>query len=242
VYCATITISGNAVHHNSHQGILFEISTGASITGNAVWENGWSFTAWGWGGGIVVSSSAGADVSGNTVAWNADGIVVLSQNRAGSPAATNNHVHNNVVAIAPQPGDGDDAYAIAWLADWSSPMFDADAGNAGADNEVGLVDVRSDRPFGWSGQDLADPAIFAQTPGGAGLRLLDLSQTRDRLRSAGVPVDPTPTVAHRAPAGRDVLRAGLVVLSVAGLGALLFVVAMLLRRRRGTRKGATPPA
>jgi hypothetical protein len=151
-------------------------------------------------------------------------------------------VRNNVVAIAPQPGDGDDAYAVAWLADWSSPMFDADAGNAGADNEVGLIDVRSDRPFAWSGQDLADPAIFAETPGGARLRVLDLSQTRDRLRSAGVPVDPIPTVAHRSPAGRDIYRAGLVVLSVAGLGVLLFVAAMLLRRRRRRRKGATPPA
>src|SRR4029079_4073713 len=97
-YCSAITISGNRVHDNTRPGILYEISTAGTITGNAVWENGFGFPGWGWGGGIVVSSSGTTDVSGNTVAWNADGIVVISQSRAGSPAVTGNVVPDNAVA------------------------------------------------------------------------------------------------------------------------------------------------
>jgi hypothetical protein len=189
VYCATITIRGNEVHHNSHQGILFEISTGASITGNAVWENGWSFTAWGWGGGIVVSSSGGADVSGNTVAWNADGIVVLSQNRSGSPSATNNHVRNNVVAIAPQPGDSSDKMAVAWLEDWSGHLFSSGT-NSGSGNEywASVAEPQWAR-FGWNGA-ISTLSSFNSTPGEAGATYLSASGLSSALSNAGVPTSP----------------------------------------------------
>src|SRR4029077_13310617 len=68
------TVQDSRIHDNSRPGIHFEISTGATITGNRVWGNGWGFASWAWGAGILISSSGGAVVSNNLVAWNADGI------------------------------------------------------------------------------------------------------------------------------------------------------------------------
>ena len=244
VSCADFTVSDNRVHGNTHQGILFEISENATITGNAVWENGWSFTPWGWGGGIVVSSSGGADVTGNTVAWNADGIVVISQDRDGAPAVTDNRVRDNLVALAPQPGDGRDAYALAWLADWASPMFGPDAGNGGAGNLVALVGATADVPFAWAGGELADPGAFAATPGGAGLRILGNDEARTRLASAGVPSDPIPMVVHRVFTRRETVVRGVVAAGIAVRVLVLFLVAVFVRRRRrrGRPAAATPRA
>ena len=73
--------------------------------------------------GIVVSSSGGADVTGNTVAWNADGIASSARAARVRPPSTSNRVRDNVVALAPQPGDGSDKMAVAWLQDWSGVLF-----------------------------------------------------------------------------------------------------------------------
>jgi hypothetical protein len=177
-------------------------------------------------------------VSGNTVAWNGDGIVVLSQDRSGSPAVAGNHVHDNVVALAPQPGDGTDAYAVAWLADWGSPMFQSGSDNLGTDNAVVLVGAGSDVPFAWAGSTLADPAAFAGTPGGAGLRMLDDSGARQQLAAAGVPTDPIPTVAYRPLTKSEVIVRVVVALAAAGVLVLLLVGALVRRRRRR----GVPPA
>jgi nitrous oxidase accessory protein NosD len=187
VSCTAFTVSANRVHDNTHQGILFEISQGASITGNAVWENGWAFTSWGWGGGIVVSSSGGADVSGNTVAWNADGIVVISQSRSGAPAVTGNHVHDNVVAIAPQPGDGSDKMAVAWLQDWSGSLFVAASNNTGSGNDYwGSVAEPQWARFDWNGA-ISTLSSFNATPGEEGAAYLTTSGLSQALVNAGVP-------------------------------------------------------
>ncbi len=187
-YCGSITISDNRVHDNTHQGILFEISTGASITGNAVWENGWGFTAWGWGGGIVVSSSGSADVTGNTVAWNADGIAVISQSRPGSPAATNNRVRDNVVALAPQPGDGSDKMAVAWLQDWSGVLFSSPS-NVGSGNDywASIAEPQWAR-FGWNGA-ISTLTSFNATPGEEGGAYLTSSALATALANAGMPAN-----------------------------------------------------
>jgi hypothetical protein len=238
VACTSVTVNGNRVHDNTRQGILFETGLGASITGNAVWENGWSFPSWGWGGGIVISSSGGADVAANTVAWNADGIVVISQNRSDAQPVTDNHVHDNVVGLAPQPGDGDDAYAFAWLADWSSPMFDHDAGNGGTNNAVSLVGAGSDVPFAWGGGTLSDPGAFGATPGGTGLRMLDPTDARQLLTVAGVPTGPVAQLVHRPLTRSEVILRVAVGAVLAGLVVLLILGAVLLRRRRRARAAA----
>jgi parallel beta-helix repeat protein len=242
VGCTGVTISHNTVHDNTHQGILYEVSSGGSITDNAAWENGWHHTAWGWGGGIVVSSSGTTAVAGNTVAWNADGITVISQNRPGSPAATGNQVQNNMIAIAPQPGDDGDAYALGWLADWSSPLFAPESGNGGDANAVTLVAADGDKAFAWSG-DYTDPAGFAATPGGADLVVLDPAAAADRLAAAGVPGGPVALFVQSDGSRRQAVLRVLVpgtitVLLIVGAAAAFL---LLRRRRRRADPGAPSP-
>src|SRR5262249_29207527 len=79
--CRDTVFTSNRVHHNQRAGIFFEISDGALISDNVAWENGWGYTPWGWGGGIVLSTAKNVQVTRNTVAWNADGIAVIEQNR-----------------------------------------------------------------------------------------------------------------------------------------------------------------
>src|SRR5262249_36604775 len=48
--CQTVTFSDNRVHDNDNDGIKYEISRGARIYGNTVWNNGWAPPhGWGWG-------------------------------------------------------------------------------------------------------------------------------------------------------------------------------------------------
>ena len=190
VYCATITITGNGVHDNTHQGILYEISSGGSITNNRVWENGWAFTSWGWGGGIVVSSSGTTDVASNTVAWNADGVIVISQSRSGSPTVAGNHVHDNVVAIAPQPGDSSDKMAVAWLQDWSGVMYAAGSNNTGSGNDYwASVPEPQWARFNWNGA-ISSLSSFNATPGEDNGVYLSSSSLATDLSVAGMPGSP----------------------------------------------------
>jgi parallel beta-helix repeat protein len=70
------------VHHNTHAGIMFEISEGAAIRNNSLWENGWGDNrGWGWQSNILISSAKDAVATGNTSAWAAVGIALVSQNR-----------------------------------------------------------------------------------------------------------------------------------------------------------------
>ncbi len=138
------TIINNKVHHNDREGIFFEIGNGARIAGNAVWNNGFGFAEWGYGAGILVSSSDHVTVTGNTVAWNARGISVISQAREFSPH-DHDTVTNNVVVSAggaPLAGFYDDHGGTLWAA--------ANA-NSGSGNRywAGVSEPSSER-FMWS--------------------------------------------------------------------------------------------
>jgi parallel beta-helix repeat protein len=190
VFSSAVTISTNRVHDNTRHGILYEVSSGGSITGNRVWENGWGFPAWGWGGGIVVSSSGTTDVGNNTVAWNADGISVVSQSRSGSPTVAGDHVHDNVVAIAPQPSDSSDKMAIAWLQDWSGVMYAAGSSNTGSGNAYwASVPEPQWARFNWNGA-ISTLASFNGTPGEEGGTYLTSSALSTVLANAGMPANP----------------------------------------------------
>ena len=84
--CQDLEVRDNRVWANDRVGIQVEISRDALVKGNTVWENGWAKTGWGWGAGILVSSSSGVTVDSNVLAWNADGIVVVSQDREDAPS------------------------------------------------------------------------------------------------------------------------------------------------------------
>ena len=189
--CSNVTFSGNRVYGNSRAGIMVEISSGATISGNAVWENGWGFTTWGWGAGILVSSSAAVSVSGNTVAWNADGIAVISQNR-GSAAWNDVHdvsVHDNTIVMAPQPGDGSDVMGLAWLQDWSGVLFAAGSHNGGSGNDYWWSGAVPRCGYEWNGCS-ASLSAFNATPGDEGGVAISSATKVARLSAAGIPAAP----------------------------------------------------
>ena len=174
------------------------------ITNNVVWNNGWGFTSWGWGGGIVVSSSSGAEVATNVVAWNADGIDVISQNRGdpGWSSVTDVYVHDNTIVLAPRAGDTSDMIALGWLQDWAGVMFNASSANRGASNAywIGSPEPESAR-FAWNGP-IDTLAAFNATPGEEGGRYLTVAERDQVLGAAGI-------AGARVREGEDLVRAAM---------------------------------
>jgi parallel beta-helix repeat protein len=105
--CQGTTYTQNRVHDNTDIGIVFEISSGGSIVGNTLWNNGGSAPP-GWGCDILVTGSSDADVAGNTVLGangESSGIKVVSQDRPEAPnggLVANVTVHDNAL-IASTP-------------------------------------------------------------------------------------------------------------------------------------------
>ena len=189
--CSGVTFSGNRAYDNSGAGIMFEISSGATITGNVVYENGWGSTSWGWGAGILVSSSSAVTVSGNTVAWNADGISVISQDRgkAGPDDVHGVVVRDNTIAMAPQPGDHSDVMALAWLQDWNGVLFASGSANGGSGNAYWWSGAVPHCGYGWNGC-YSSLTAFNATPGDQSGVALSSSTKAARLTAAGIPASP----------------------------------------------------
>ena len=188
--CQRVTYRNNRLHHNVNAGIFWEVSDGALIEGNAAWENGYGHPYWGWGAGILVSSGRNAVIRHNTVAWNADGITVLSQDRTDWPAfrpVYGNHVHDNVIATR-----GAEPMGLAWLQDWAGVLFDAASNNRGAANTYwrDVAEPTLSR-FEWAGsRDTL--AKFNATPGEEGGRYLTAAEKDALLQAAGIPTAPEP--------------------------------------------------
>jgi hypothetical protein len=185
IYCRDIVVTGNRIHHNTHAGVEFEVSTGATIRSNWLWENGWGKPQYGWGAGILIASSGGADVSDNIVAWNYAGISVISQNRQDwSHSATNNYVHGNTII-----GEYDRWLAF-WAQDWAGIMFDAASNNRGSGNRYWMNHAEDSHwRFEWQGGKTTLPA-FNATPGEEGGRYLTDAEKDSVLANAGMPTAP----------------------------------------------------
>ena len=180
-----IVISNNNVHHNHGSGIFFEIGDRARIHANKVWENGWGDPNWGWGAGIRVSTSRNVDVYDNVVAWNADGISVISQNRPDNPGPiTGNRVRDNIIVGMGSQGH---TYYLAWLEDWAGAMYQEASENRGANNRY-WTDGPEAR-FAWDG-DRTTLADFNATPGEEGGRYLSTAERDALLTAAGIPLSP----------------------------------------------------
>jgi nitrous oxidase accessory protein NosD len=233
--CGGFVAQGNRVDDNSGPGIMFEISDGATVEDNVVWENGWGHPTWGWGAGILISSSSDATIRRNILAWNADGISVISQvrNRAGGDGVRNVSVTDNTIL-----SDANAGFMLAWLQDWPGSMYAAESANRGSGNRFWHeTPDPSDCRFAWS--DCVDtlPA-FETTPGGAQSSYLSDADATDILRSNDVPAHPIAHPAGEPPRLRTTLLvAGIVALI--GFGLLFLLVAVVRRRRRRRR---SPPA
>jgi parallel beta-helix repeat protein len=232
--CRDFTASGNRVHGNSRAGIMFEISDGATVEDNVVWENGWGFPTWGWGAGILISSSSDAIVRGNLLAWNADGISVISQvrDRPGGDAVRGVSVLDNTVVADAAAG-----FMLAWLQDWSGPMYAAESDNVGTGNRFWNESAEpASCRFNWS-DCVQSIDAFSATPGGSGSTYLTDAEAHAALTDAGVPAHPIPHPFGEPPR----LRTVLLVAGIAGLVGLVVIAALvvLIRRRRRRRPSST---
>ena len=192
---AAAVVTGCRVHDNAKEGILFEIGEGARISANAVWNNGWSGYAWGYGAGILVASAGSVEVAANTVAWNARGIVVLSQSRGHGRfpwLARDDVVHDNVIAGTDDAADPNARWALAFAQDWAGGMFDPASGNRGFANLFWYAGPEGPTRFGgWNAWNSL--AFWNTTPGGGGTsRYLSAADLRARLTAAGIPATAPP--------------------------------------------------
>ena len=233
IYCTNVTISRNAIHDNTHAGILFEVSTGARIDDNSVWGNGWGKPTWAWGAGILLSSSGKAEVDHNVIAWNATGIGVISQDRQDwQHDATGNFVHDNVIVADP------DRYLLAWVQDWDGELFGVHSGNHGQGDRfwVGQAEPSGLR-FAWDG-DRATLADLEGTPGESGGSYVDDGTKDQLLTAAGVPGAatasdrPAPGTSLPERAFARYWPVALVLALLAVAGGLLVSVLLVRRRRR----------
>lgn len=188
-------ISDNTVHHNTRAGVLYELSSGANIHGNIVYENGFGFKSWGFGAGILIQNSSNCSVHSNTLAWNADGIVVLSQDR-GSAAwnnVTGNRVDNNFIAHEDN-NEPWGSFAGAVLEDWDGVATKASSGNGGAGNTYYFTDWLASEPAvdngvwilrGRNGDEgfYGVPAVFAGN-------VISRTEANSILASLGIPLSP----------------------------------------------------
>jgi hypothetical protein len=160
------------------------------VTGNEVWGNSWgpNGNAWAWGGGITLASSDHAEVDNNVVAWNADGITVVSQQRTDDAPHVEINVHDNTIAMS--PGSDTAAYASGWAMDWAGILFNAASNNRGSNNRYWYPTAENSQSrYAWNGAKtrLAD---FEATPAEAGGSYLTTSQKDAALAGAGVPTAP----------------------------------------------------
>jgi nitrous oxidase accessory protein NosD len=225
--CFDLVVRGNRTWDNDRAGIMVEISAGAIVEGNATWENGWGKQSWGWGAGILVSSSRDVLVRDNVVAWNADGIVVVSQGRPDAPVPISTvRTSANTIAMI----GGGDAFGLAWLQDWPGVLFAPDGDSGGSGDRFWF-----DRPeggdsrFAWDGS-FSRIEDFRATPGGSDAAYLTDAELTAILTARGIPTGPAPEHPVPLPSPRELaplLLAALVVVLGLGLAAALYI-----RRRR----------
>lgn len=98
------TYENNRIEDNSGPGIMHECSYAAVIRNNVIRRNGFAFTGWLDGSGIVVDNSENVDVYGNTVEKNLQGIGLIVTARGpgkyGAHDLLNVTVHNNTITMA----------------------------------------------------------------------------------------------------------------------------------------------
>lgn len=182
-----VDIAGNRVYGNERAGIVYELSFNGEIHDNVVYENGYGFASWGFGAGILVQNSSDVEVYDNTVAWNADGITVISQERGEGRWNTvaGNNVHGNAI-IAGHDGSSD-AYGLAWLQDWDGTLGDVASNNQGSGNSFWYDDPEgAELRFKWVSDDYWTAPAFSASPGGRDSRNLTEAEKDEILAAAGL--------------------------------------------------------
>jgi hypothetical protein len=101
-------IEHNLIEHNKAEGIAYEISHGAVIRDNQIYDNGYVASGWYWDGGVTIEASFDVEVYGNQLSGNYNGITGVQQDRPDStpPAHLLDHVHVHDNVICATGGGG----------------------------------------------------------------------------------------------------------------------------------------
>ena len=146
-------VESNYVFGNTGAGIMFEISVGATIRNNTVFNNGSNAKGWFWDPQILISSARNADVSGNVVdtpAGYGNAITIVSQDRAPFTPATGNNVHGNTVTIRSNPSGG--FGRLGAVTDVDSDINAVASGNTMSGNTYHLASAAGDY-WNWKDAD-----------------------------------------------------------------------------------------
>lgn len=128
INCGRWLVDNCDLFDNSGPGIFYEVSSDLKARNNRIYGNGHGSPNWGEGAGIRLANAAGCHLHNNTVAWNADGLVITHQNRTDWPGhqdVVNNTIENNLVAIAnPQARHNTLGIAFVWDTDVGRRQWD----------------------------------------------------------------------------------------------------------------------
>jgi hypothetical protein len=201
--CEDVVYSNNRVHHNWGSGLHFEISSGAKIYGNVVWENGWRYHTDSrvWAAGIKVSCSSNVEVYDNVMAWNASGLTVLHYPRE-EPRwniVENVYVHDNTFLVGNGP-------SLSWVQQdgWAEGMMTDSraANNWGQNNRYWYAgpEGNTDR-FRHATTTFSDLTQFNATPGEENGSYVTDAEKDKVVSSAGIPSYPEPSQGETSDGG-----------------------------------------
>jgi len=149
----------NRVVDNTGPGIFHEISYSAVIRNNRVEGNGFGFSTWLWGAGILIAASSDVEVFGNLVINNANGIAGIQQDRGagdlGDYLLARLNVYNNTIDLGEgQMGVVEDIGDPTVFTD-REIVFDRNIYGAGVGRSYQWDGRQMDR-YGWvdAGQDV----------------------------------------------------------------------------------------
>jgi hypothetical protein len=149
------------------------------------------YHAWGWGTRIADVNFGHTEIDQNILAWNADVISVISENRSDSPPVIENYVHDNTIAATDDPADLYNKRSLGWLKDYAGMMALPSSNNRGADNAYYYPTPESQQiRFEWPGTITNHLSVFVTTPGDVGGRYLTQAESYQRLSFGGIPLYP----------------------------------------------------
>jgi hypothetical protein len=164
------------------------------VFGNVVYNNGWATPKGFMGSGIILHNSSSTEVYDNTVAWNADGIVVLAQDREGTDydLVHDVHVHDNTIFASNGPTEESNSLALAWMQGWTDTLFDPANNNWGANNVYSYTTEEggSLERFRWGKKSISKLADFNATAGEENGRYLTQDEKESLVANRKIPAAP----------------------------------------------------
>ncbi|MBV9173878.1 MAG: right-handed parallel beta-helix repeat-containing protein [Chloroflexi bacterium] len=174
--CRDVTISNNKVHDNTGSGIEFEISTGAHIYGNSVWNTPLGIAA------IFISNSGSAEVNNNCVYNSAPALFVYNDYRSDSVPVTNNFVHDNIAIMT-----GDGQISLGFGDYGTGVIATPSANNTGLNNAFWYpIPETGQQRFRYGNSIFSSIGGFGATAGGVGSWYMSSSQKDQALAAAGI--------------------------------------------------------